>query len=425
MANVELKTGKRRSGHRWVGTREAPTDTKPKVEKKKKAYECPFKVPDKFLTHPGGQEMLKLARGSKRPDTLFLSCHAGYDLDGKVAAECKARGIEMPKRGPIFNEIHEAMLKVRREHPEQEWIHFFWLLIVSVMNIYGLALTTYNPTFLNCIHCAFWLMAHAFGIFHTRNHKGDMHLYKVWWLDGFWTPIYDFIESVWMIPPYRWRIEHNIEHHLYTNSDIDSDIYMLYPFFRFHREQQKLWFHSWQSWYAPVLAILSGIRLPAENLEMELDTCKPEDRWKWQAIFGIWLVWALSFLRFGLAGVGLFFWLYTLVGLMNYYWNQVSHNHNSLGNKAESDWETIDEWIRIQMEESISWGGYFTTLYGGALNLQNEHHLMPTADATLYYFLMPELRRICKKYDIPYNYSSNFFTACWEHHQFLWTMGNM
>merc|ERR1740130_1394366 len=104
--------------------------------------------------------------------------------------------------------------------------------------------------------------------------------------------------------------------------------------------------------------------------------------------------------------------------MMLSYLFQVSHNHKALGDRKQ-DIAGIDGWLRRQVEESVSWGGYLSCLVFGGINLQIEHHACPAHDSTLYYFIAPELRRICKKYDCPYVSEKTFGHAIWEYHKML------
>jgi len=410
------------------------TEEKPKVKVFKKDLtereapkgKCPFdiNIPDKYSTHPGGESMLELGRMSTRPDTLFLSYHCGYDLDGKVAAECKRRGVRMPERGPLYNEVHEAILKVRREHPGETYVHFAWILLVSFMTFYCFITFTLNPTLMGCLSYVFWFLPYAYNVFHTRNHKGAK-IYDIPWLDNLTKPFYEAYETLFVITPRRWQVEHNLEHHIYTNAEVDSDIYGLFPFFRINHSQEHLWFHKYQAYYCPFVASLSGFIVPIDNLFEELKACKPGEAWYPQAVFAAWLAWFSSFYYTGgWAGIGYVTLYFLMVGIANFYFFQVSHNQNGMGNDSSGEWENIDEWIKLQFEESMSWGGYWATLYSGALNLQIEHHMSPGHDTTYYYYLMPELQKICKKHNIPYNYRSSFWTSVWDFHQFLGVMGN-
>ena len=78
----------------------------------------------------------------------------------------------------------------------------------------------------------------------------------------------------------------------------------------------------------------------------------------------------------------------------------------------------------MQVEESVSWGGYLSCLFFGGINFQVEHHVCPALDSTLYYFLHPELVKICKKHGIKYTYEPTPFHAVYEYHKWLNLMGN-
>jgi hypothetical protein len=79
--------------------------------------------------------------------------------------------------------------------------------------------------------------------------------------------------------------------------------------------------------------------------------------------------------------------------------------------------------VHGQIEESVSWGGYWSTLVWGGLNMQIEHHICPGHDTTLYYFISLELKKICAKYGIRYTYEPSLVTAVRQYHRHLYHMG--
>jgi fatty acid desaturase len=114
--------------------------------------------------------------------------------------------------------------------------------------------------------------------------------------------------------------------------------------------------------------------------------------------------------------------MYFVTGIVMSYLFQVSHNHCRLGPRNEKLTD-IDHWIKMQVEESVSWGGYLSCLFFGGINFQTEHHVAPALDGTLYYFLHPKLVEICKKHNISYTYEPTVFHAVYQYHKWLSVMG--
>merc|ERR1719382_77485 len=103
----------------------------------------------------------------------------------------------------------------------------------------------------------------------------------------------------------------------------------------------------------------------------------------------------------------------------------VSHTHDDLKIQptTKDEYTDIDKWIRAQLADSISYGGLWTTFIFGGINMQVEHHIAPSLDPPLYHYLAPDIKRICKKYDVRYTYEPSFFHAVWRFHWKLWIMG--
>ena len=104
---------------------------------------------------------------------------------------------------------------------------------------------------------------------------------------------------------------------------------------------------------------------------------------------------------------------------------QVSHNQGDLHTAekpvAPGD---VDAWLRYQIHESVSWGGYWACLFVGGINYQTEHHVAPALEPLYYHFFARELRAICAKRGITYTYQPTYFHAVVQYHRWLSKMGN-
>jgi linoleoyl-CoA desaturase len=371
-----------------------------------------FKTPD-FTAHPGGQTNLELARKSTRGDLLFLSYHIGLDLDGKIAKQAAGRSVEMPKRGPMFEEVHQAVLRVKAAHPEQHWVHVGFSLFVTIAVILCVVKLLWSPALWSSTLLAVGMSSYFLAIFHTRHHKGGVQ-YGISWLDALTSPLYDFIEGVWGIYPPVWRDHHQGSHHLFTNVVDDYDVESPFPVFRLHPDQPKKWFHKYQSIYAPFVFSFTTFSYPFFNI---IYGCPRGYTVAWLLINGVIPGWA-----HGWAGILNVAYMYAITGVVLSYSFQVSHNHTKMGDRA-AGMHSVDEWISRQIEQSVSWGGYLSTVVMGGLNYQIEHHVAPALDTPYYYFLRPELQRICKKYNVNYTFEPTAFHAVSQYHHFLSTMG--
>mmetsp|Transcript_2335 Transcript_2335/g.6501 ORF Transcript_2335/g.6501 Transcript_2335/m.6501 type:complete len:402 (+) Transcript_2335:83-1288(+) len=371
-------------------------------------------IPKEFPNHPGGQSTLAFARESKRPDLLFLSYHLGFDLNGRIAKTAKSKKVTMPNTGPMYNEMHEAVIRIRKEHPEQYWIYVGWCLLTTVAMIVLFPMWIKYPNWFTTPTLAFLMVTYSFNIFHMRHHKGG-NLYGIPWLNKLTEPFYDFMECCWAIKPQAWIDNHQASHHLYTNFVDDHDVENPFPFIRTHPEQPKKFYHKLQPLYTPFLFCANGLAFPMNNFFKYNGSLFHLISWfcctfalpiylhGWSALFHVGLMYGGSSVAMA-------------------YMFQVSHNHGDLGDRKDENIDTVDDWIRRQCAESISWGGYFAGLFFGGINYQVEHHICPAHDSTLYHFYRPELERIARKYGVNYTYEPTFAHAVFKYHQWLYLL---
>jgi len=336
----------------------------------------------------------------------------GSDLDGVITKQAKVMNVTLPTRGPMFDEMHAALRRVKAAHPEQHWVHVAWALFLTIA-IPSLILKLYTrPAVWSSSLLGFLLACYFLGVFHTRHHKGGV-LFRISWLDKLTVPVYDFIENVWGIYPPAWRFHHQASHHVFTNFEDEHDVESPFPFFRLHPAQPVRWFHKFQVYYAPLIFTLTTFSYPFYNIGLGIPKY-------W---LGIWFVlnWVIPCLTSGWWGVCQMAWVYAFTGIFLSYAFQVSHNHVKMGDRTASV-ATIDDWLKRQIEQSVSWGGYMATVIMGGLNYQIEHHIAPAEDTPLYYYFRPELQRICKKYGVNYTFEPSGFHAVYQYHRFLATM---
>merc|ERR1711920_226634 len=136
------------------------------------------------------------------------------------------------------------------------------------------------------------------------------------------------------------------------------------------------------------------------------------------AWLGTW--WAVFCLN-GWYGVGNYCLLYGVSSSLLTYKFLISHVQPTLGAPPSdpSGAKTIDEWVRLQVEESMTWGGYISSFLWGGINTQIEHHLSPALAPTLHPFLQPRLQNICEKHGIKYTYEPTVLHAVWKFHKHL------
>mmetsp|Transcript_8166 Transcript_8166/g.30121 ORF Transcript_8166/g.30121 Transcript_8166/m.30121 type:complete len:491 (+) Transcript_8166:36-1508(+) len=397
--------------------------------------------------HPGGRTTIELAQASERPERLFLSSHLGSDLS-KVERQARALGLTVPERSALYNRIHEAMRRVKQRHPLQSRIFKAWCMLATVLTPAALAWLVLAPSAASVVCSTFWLMTYFMCVYHARWHKGA-RLYRTPWLNRLTFPLYQVLEHVWAIRPSLWRKKHNGSHHVYTNDMVlDYDVASVYPFLRHHHQQPRHAFHALQWLYAPLSFSMVTLLFPLYNFLEDRTYCRPVGQLTFAAWIGVNL--GLPFALHGASGCLAVLVAYALTGLMLSYFFEVSHNHPSMEHGQSRAGEPVttmgaperggmhahglvagegaaqrdlDGWIAMQLAESMSWGGYFATLYTGGLNLQVEHHLAPSQDPLYYHFFRREVQQICAEEGLPYNYEPTILHAVAKYHQHLYALG--
>ncbi len=380
--------------------------------------------------HPGGRRHLELAREHARADLLYLSNHLGRD-HRIIEAVARTRGIQLPDglRTATYDQLSAAAARLRREHRGHLFAYRAYCLLVTL----GLPaawvwyLLSLSPA--SAALFGFLLVTYSFNVFHMRHHLGG-RLYSAdaprragWpaWLDRVTAPWYRFIDETFSVTPGAWTRQHQASHHIFTNhATLDYDVRKPYPVLRLHSQQPWRRYHAWQHLYVPLVLAVNGLSFALDNY------------WQKGGRLGwLWLHYALLLvLPAYLHGLGAALLSYLLVvaaaSLLTGYLFQVSHNATSVMRCAETRQPLqicYDDWTRQQVEESVSYGGYLTTLLFGGINLQTEHHVAPAMEPLLLYFFQHDLRRVCAARGIAYRRLSGLTAAIGEYHRRLAALG--
>jgi fatty acid desaturase len=342
----------------------------------------------------------------------------GTDLDGKVATAARALGVELPQRGKLYDEIQDAIRKAKLSHPEVHNLFLGYCLMLTIILMVLFVWFMYRPSLSISIITAFTFELYFLNVFHTRHHQGGQ-LYRNETLHRLTTPLYNFIDAVWGYTPYAWQFQHHVRHHVYTNdADTDSDVPSMWPLVRSCHDQPMRWWHKAQTFYWPVLMPFTAVNFPVNNILTHGGSAFHFASWiaimfvipvvshGWHCLF-------YSLMTQGIAGASLA------------YKFAVSHAHNNLRSTPtnKESYDDIDEWIAAQVEESISYGGFFVTCLFGGINMQIEHHIAPALDPPLYYFVSKEIKAICRRHGVKYTEEPTIFHAIWQFHRKLWSMG--
>ncbi|MEO1235076.1 MAG: fatty acid desaturase, partial [Myxococcota bacterium] len=236
-------------------------------------------------------------------------------------------------------------------------------------------------------------------------------------LDGLSAPLFDVLDEMLFVTPKQWVRQHQASHHVFTNGEGDYDVSKPYPLLRLHRRLTRRWFHRFQTFYAPVAFVCNGFSFPVENAFDKGGRAR-----YLLAHYGLLVVLPAWIHGWGPALLG-----YAAVlggaGLVVSYFFQVSHNFSSATQSSFERDGSFEAWVRGQVAESQSFGGYALTLIMGGINLQTEHHIFPAVDPLALRRLRPALIEICVSYNMRYNEQRSTLAAVRAYHRYLWQLG--
>jgi len=89
---------------------------------------------------------------------------------------------------------------------------------------------------------------------------------------------------------------------------------------------------------------------------------------------------------------------------------QISHNHATMNHIVDKTTKitSFDQFVDVQIKESISWGGLWSSIMFGGINYQTEHHLAPACSPIALHYFHFYLKKKYKQY----NYVPTFADAC-------------
>ncbi len=364
-----------------------------------------------FPAHPGGQALLDLARQHRRADLLFLSHHLGCNHD-LIRRNCERLNVEIAAASDFYSELSQTISNIKKQHQHHITIYEWYCMLVTLLLPvvwYGFAI---NGSFASGLLFSGLLVSYAFVIFHTRHHRGAS-VYRNRYLDQATRPIYDLVDSVFMITPAAWREQHQASHQVYPNDPaLDYDVYHPSPWIRLHRNQPVQPWHRLQSLYVPVLLLLNGFSFPLTNVSSR------GGHIGYAAIY-VLLVVIVPIMSHGLSGLILYLSALAPASLIISYMFQVSHNFEELTDTQANSPSDFEAWVEAQVRNSTDYGGYLTTLVFGGINLQASHHVAPALPPTLLYFLSTHLEEKMLNQGKPFYRQRHLGEAVWSYHRRL------
>jgi|EP00927_Polykrikos_kofoidii_P032212 fatty acid desaturase len=389
--------------------------------------------------HPGGSFALRLARGSDCTG-LFETYHV-FTEQSRLEAIMKK--YELSDNSPVGKHIvprpiedtgefgcpfHEDLKKMCREHfnGQSKSAHkakgFFmvWHVCVFVLMFY----LTFRVLFYKEWYTSIAVSLCAWHLIANVGHEASHFAYST-------KSLVNRICSAagwpytWNSAP--WHMQHVAQHHVYTNSPDDIDLYHFLPFVRLSKHFEHIPIHRLQPLVFLVLLLPTAIghlhlAVPFDILWGTIDPATKERRYSqarnldvfrssmfWEMLFELLLMPALVFI-FGLPLFDCFCCWCTCsatTSVQFLFVTQVTHLQKGafIGVDDQS-------WAKRQVagaydycQDSLAW-----SLFTGGLNMQALHHVLPSVSSTHYADMYPKFREICKKHDV----KIKEYSSAWE-----------
>lgn len=198
-----------------------------------------------------------------------------------------------------------------------------------------------------------------------------------------------------------WYREHNLQHHMYTNTPWDNHFIGTEPFLITNPTIKRHWVQQYIMPYINPIILCFGVY--GNYVAHSVELLKGNENVsigkiflplhfflmisKWGTMHGI----LLTFLFHAIIGV-----YYFTLALMNH---NAEHTHNVKGRNAAKDWG------HSQLHSSADWGVSMTFLQAIVylwLNYHTVHHLFPRIDFSHHPAIQQILIKTCKEHDIKY-----------------------
>jgi len=227
-----------------------------------------------------------------------------------------------------------------------------------------------------------------------------------------------------------WSTSHIVSHHVHTLTH--DDLQDNYPVKRVQPSLPFLWFHKFQHIYIWFIYILG---LPLWTLSDFLDTIvglyTGKLHFRHLTVLGriencvaiglnvvINIFAPFIFLPFNQALL-LFLCMNVPSSLMLVL--QIAVNHEVPETATVDIKKNKLDWGVHQVLTSHNFGvnSYFALHMSGGLNMQIEHHLLPSVHFSHLPEIAPIVRKTCEEFGLPYHTSDNFFEAVYKHYRLL------
>jgi|AACY02.1.fsa_nt_gi delta11-fatty-acid desaturase len=295
----------------------------------------------------------------------------------------------------------------------RKWFEILILFTLYIFNLYYY----YQSNYYALIIYPFTLWIFTVNIYHDASHFALSHYPFINKLGTYTALMFSLT--------YCWYHQHIIGHHCYVNiMSKDPDLYHSPLLVRHTPDIRKNKYHIYQhisAWFIWLLAVPLGLiytgfsktikGLPYNKvvkLSKELNVKNMYIELLFVILYMLVLPYIMTkkllFVFYPYLAYSVLFMICTQINHLtedtfnhhkNYYIHQIINSHN------------------------IAPHSYLTYLFTGGLNLQIEHHLVPSVNHCHLIKLQPKIELLCKKYNIQYSKSNSIFEAIYKHYKHI------
>jgi hypothetical protein len=223
-----------------------------------------------------------------------------------------------------------------------------------------------------------------------------------------------------------WHVQHTLQHHIYTNDELDVDLYHFQPIMRITRLSKFNWIHNLQ-WLLVWLVLPTAVGhltlvVPMDLLTGQIDAITGTKRYQecenvedfvageraWIAgelalssTFLLWNIWLHGFSQgFSLEGLACVALAYTMSSIIFMIFSQGAHIQEECQKPVVQSVER--SWAKNQVDCALVFQprSKFWAIVSGGLNMQALHHILPGISASHLCDLYPRFLSVCKKHGV-------------------------
>lgn len=337
----------------------------------------------------------------------------------------------------IRKEVNEYFNQKKLSQQGNWSLYIKTIIFLSVTVVLYTWLVFYTPVwYLALPLCAILGMNQAFIGFNVMHDACHGSYSEKKWVNDFFGYSMNFLGS----NAFLWKTKHNVVHHTFTNIDgVDDDI-MKIPVLRHCETQQKLKMHRYQHIYSVLIYCLTihfwvwlmdfikyftgkVVITPLKNFTVKEHIIFWVSK-LWYAVAYIVIPWyVLGFTPFIIG----FLVMNALFGLTMSVVFQLAHvvEKAHFEEALHGDKLIEKEWAEHQVLTTCNFStkNKIASWFLGGLNFQIEHHLFPKISHIHYPAISGIVERVCRQYNVSYNYYPTMGEAIASHFKVLRDLG--